>query len=438
MRGTVAALLLVLLLTPGAEALGVNVVDSNVGHADFGTVPAQAFSLVYNPNAFDVFNGSTTNGIHYTRLIVTYDVQEVSDSFTTATIGGTWLGNLFHVPPQQGRQYVTSVLWNNSAWINVSTTFRPGPLGDQTKTSTFAWTICNTATYRMPNGTVYNFTDPCNTNYWGGSPNRIVHSVTFGHPNTLVASNVLNGTFLGADYAGFLIQWGNDESNNQYASLSNITLGVTPDGTFPNWTLATSANALDVAGDPAHLSLDYQVTTNGNWRDAVAGLIIRDSCDSFGCVMTKAIGASFGFVSSVLADVFTMGLGAGQRDVSKDVAQYVTEGLAILIGVPLELLVLLFADPGRSFLFVTWYGGLLGTMRFATSPNSDFSVIYETPLRFWKWVFRAISGFLTWTWGIALTAWDGITDASPITLLIIGGVILIAAILAFFTHPFGL
>src|SRR5207249_11246852 len=98
--------------------------DSIQHTADLGEVTSQTWAYSFSTQAFDTTtDGSSPNGVHYFNQVVTYDVSSAPGGFWTATVGGTWLGNVFHVAPPPTRVYQTSIHWNQSAWLNLTTTF---------------------------------------------------------------------------------------------------------------------------------------------------------------------------------------------------------------------------------------------------------------------------------------------------------------------------
>lgn len=410
--GVVSAFLVALLaLAPLASAKTLPVPDSAIQTADLGSVTSMTWSYSFNAQAFDVENGTTPNGVHTMRQTVSYDVSSAPGGFWTATIGGTWLGNLFSVSAPPTRSYATSLLWNGTAWLNMTTTFT---LGGGAYTSPFAWQVCNHVQYTS-NGTSYGATKECDRKYWGGNPTRIQHAFHVG-----------NLTLGGQNRTGWTVTFTGGQVTDQSFTSHEV---LVPTSNAPEWITRLSSSATAKSGDIAHVTVDYLATTHANFATIEAGYV-KAVCDGYDCLAIKAASAVFGVLDHVLTLVFDK-LSAGGtagHDAAARTAEAITTIAALLIGIPITLVTLCLLHPGKSFLAISDYLLMLGIVRYASSPMSDASVIWSTVTGFWTAVGRGIVRFAVWMWGLVERLFQALLDASPITLLIIGGLVLGSAI----------
>jgi hypothetical protein len=379
---------------------------------DLGEITSQTWSYAFSAQSFDTASdGTTPTSVHYFNQIVTYDVGSAPGGFWTATIGGTWLGNVFNVAPPPTRSYQTSVLWNGTARLNMTTTFT---LGGGSGTSAFAWQVCNQVNYAS-GGTTYGATKACDSKYWGGNPTHLSHSFHFG-----------NITLGGQNVTGWSVTFTGSHVEDQ--SFSSLDLLV-PSSNAPHATATISSSATAISGDLAHVTVDYLAATNTNYAAIDAGAI-KAKCDGFDCLAIKAADTVFGVLDHVLTLVFDkLGTGTTQgHDAAGRAADAVTNMASIFIGIPTTLTALFFLHPGKSFLALSDYLLILGIVRYGSSPMAEVSVIWMTPVRFWFAVGRGIVAFSVWLWSLVERAFQALLDASPITLMIIGGLVLGAAI----------
>jgi hypothetical protein len=398
--------------TPLASALSLPVPDSVQQTRDLGSVTSVSWSYAFNAQSFDVTtDGSSPTAVHYFNQVVTYDVGSAPGGFWTATIGGTWLGNVFSVAPPPTRSYETSVKWNDSAWLNMTTTFT---LGGGAYTSPFAWQVCNHVDY-VASGTNYGATKECDRRYWGGNPTRLQHSMHFG-----------NVTLAGQNVTGWSVTFTGAHVVDQTFTSQDL---LVPTSNAPNWTFSVTSSASSIAGDLAHVTVDYLASTNANYAAIDAGNV-KATCNGFDCLAIKAADAVFGVLDHVLALVFDkLSSGTTQgHDAAGRTADAVTNVIAIFIGIPTTLAALFFLHPGKSFIALSDYLLILGIVRYGSSPMADASVIWSTVAKFWLNVGKGVVSFAVWMWGLVERLFQALLDASPITLMIIGGIVLGSAI----------
>jgi hypothetical protein len=393
-----------------AAAKTLPVSDSSQRTVDLGQVTGQTWSYAFSAQSFDVTtDGASPKAVHYFRQLVSYDVESAPGGFWTATIGGSWLGNVFHVSTPPTRTYQTSLQWNGTAWLNATTTFTLGG-----GSNAFSWQVCNHVSYTWGT-TTFGATKECDTKYWGGNPTHLSHSFQFG--NITLGGQNANGwtlTFTGSHVV-----------DQTFTSLDLLI----PTTSAPTWTFSVTSSAAARSGDIAHVSVDYLATTNDNFAAIDAGAI-RASCDGFDCLIIKAANSIFGVMDHVLTLIFDkLSSGTTQgHDTAARTAEAITSLLAIFIGIPTTLTALFLLHPGKSFLALSDYLLVLGIVRWASSPVAEVSVIWTTPLKFWGAVGRGIVAFVVWLWGLVERMFQAILHASPITLMIIGGLVLGTAI----------
>lgn len=401
-----------LLAAPSASALTLAIPDSALQTRDLGQVTSVSWSYVFSSLTFDTTNGAAANAPHYVNQQVTYDVTSAPSDFWTVSIGGTWLGNVFDVaPPPASRAYRTSVNWNQTAWLNMTTTFT---LGGGQYTSPFAWQICNHVDYTS-NGVTYGATKECDRKYWGGNPTRLQHAFHFG-----------NITLGNQSAPGWVVKFSSTHVVDQDFTSQDIL--VAP-AYIPNWTMSVTSSATAIGGDIAHLTVDYLASTNANYAVIDAGRM-QARCDGFDCLAIKAADSVFSVMDHVLTLVFDR-LSAGGtagHDAAGRSADAVTNMASIFIGIPITLTALFFLHPGKSFIALSDYLLMLGIVRYASSPMAEASVIWTTVTKFWLAIGRGIVAFAVWMWNMAERTFQALLDASPITLMIIGGIVLGSAI----------
>lgn len=353
-------------------------------------------SANFNTTGFD--NKSIREG----AITVDYYVDEV-EATGFGNFFGKVLGNV-----EQSREYRSTFVISDSDYMNITTLFsrKTGLLQG------FSWQICNTLTF-YANGTTHGAGTDCETNTIGGSPNHITHVFKMGWVYG-------NGT-----EKGIIARVFTDETRQGGSLITSQDLMVNQSDLIANGYISSVVGSLrNLANDASTTKIRYLFTTfenhaaitqatedaaskckeNRGFVSAVGQTLLHwatlgNSPDCF--TAEDAINYVFGFVNTALSVVFGFFPGGDK------LAAFITQLLAIVIGIPIFATTMFLSHPAMSFTVWTWYFALIGTLRFAF--GAEFAAIYNTPLAIWRAVFKGILAFGKWLYETVIAIFSAIS-----------------------------
>lgn len=346
------------------------------------------FSFSFPSTAFNT-TGLDNQSIREGIITVDYFVEEVEAGGI-----GNWFKKVAGMVTQE-REYRSSFVVSETDYLNITTLFKRNTGFLQG----FSFEICNTLTYHA-NGTTYGAGTECETNTIGGSPNYISHVYKMGYVYQ-------NGT-----QKGVIARIFTDETRSGGSLITSQDLLIPQENLIASGYISSVTGSLrNIGGDEATTRMRYLFTTFENHASVVGAAESADAkCkDERGFV--SAVGQTllhwatlgnspecftaedginyvFGFVNNVLSVVFGFFPGGDK------LAAFITQLLAIVIGIPIYATTIFLSTPAKSLVYWTWYFSLIGALRFAF--GAEFSAVYQTPLAIWLAIGKAIKGFAKW------------------------------------------
>lgn len=387
-------------LVPSASALVIQVPQSlrpegGMYEETFSGQNGIDFSFAFGSAQYNT-TGLNNSSIREGVITVDYFVDEV-EAGGFFNFFGKVVGNV-----HQSREYRSTFVVSNTDYMNITTLFNRKDGFMQG----FSWEICNTLTY-FTNGTTYGAGTECETNTIGGSPNHVTHVFKMGWVYG-------NGT-----QKGVIARVFTDETRQGGSLITSQDLLIPQENLIVQGYISSVTGSLrNVAEDASTTKIRYLFTTFENHASVIG--ITEDAnakCEQqrgFVSAVTQTllhwatlgnspecftaedgINYVFGFVNKVLSVVFGFFPGGDK------LADFITQLLAIVIGIPIYATTIFLSNPAKSLVLWTWYFALIGSVRFAF--GAEFSAVYQTPLTIWLSIGKAIKGFAKWLYEMVVS-----------------------------------
>lgn len=379
---------------PGASALVLQVPsaleeDGSLHQEDFSQQNGIDFSFSFAPNVYNT-TGFNNSSVREGNIYVEYFVDEV-EATGFLNFWGKVAGSI-----SQSREYRSTFIISETDYYNITTLFNR----KQGFLQGFAFEICNTVTY-FHNGTTYGAGTACENSVAGGSPNHLTHVLKYGY------------VFGNGTERGFMSRVFTDETRQGGSLITSKDLLVDQTN-FTVFTSGAIGSLRNLAEDASITKIRYLFTTFANHDATIRATTDADArCKeqrgfvsavgqtllnwatlgaSPECFTAEdAINGVFGFVNKVLSVVFGFFPGGDK------LAAFITQLLAIVVGIPVYATTLFLSTPAKSLIYWTWFFTMIGIVRYGMGGlSTDPGVIISTPWMIWRTIFKGILGFAKW------------------------------------------